>query len=139
MKYILAVQTPWDSVKYINDDLSDYSSHSYNKFLEMIMNLKPFDPNGLKEAIDSFETVYLNVETKQWEILKYTPESDKFTPQQMYELNPSPEMIEEQKKNESIINRTKNFIDQFSKDRVNKNINKFKDKEKTEDRTKKRY
>jgi len=139
MKYILCVQTPWNSVKYISDELTEYSSHTYNKFLEMIMNLQPYDPNGLREAIDSFQTIYLNVETKQWEIIKYLPEKDQFTSKQMYELNPSAEMIEEQKKNESIINRTKNFIDQFSKDKVNKNINKFKDKEKIDDRTKKRY
>ena len=135
----MMVQTPWDSVKYISDDLSDYSSHSYDRFMEMIMSLQPIDPNGLRNAIDEFQTVFFNVETHKWHTENYIPEKEQYTDKQMYELNPSPEIIEEQKKNDTILNRTKNFINEFSKDRVNKNMNKFKDKEKVNDRTTKRY
>ena len=139
MKWLLCVQSPYNSIRYITDELQEYSSHSYNKFLEMIMNLKPFDPNGLKEAIDGFKTIYFDVNTHVWHIENYVLEENIFTSKQMHELNPSPEILEEQKKNDSIINHTKNLIDSMSKEKVNKNITKFRDKGKTDDRTKKRY
>jgi hypothetical protein len=126
-------------VKYINDDLNDYSSHTYNKFLEMLLSYKPINPHGIKEALDSFQTVFLDIDSKIWHVESYLPEVETYTDKQMYELNPSPEELEEQKKNSSIITRTKKFVDNFSKDRVNKNINKFKDKGRIDGRNTKRY
>lgn len=139
MKYILFVQTPWSSVKYITNELEDYSSHTYNKFLEMLLSFKPINPSGIKNALDSFETIFLDIDSKIWHIEKYIPEKESYTDKQMYELNPSPEELEEQKKNSSIVTRTKKFIDNLNKDKVNKNLNKFKDKGRTDDRTTKRY
>lgn len=140
MKWILCVQTPWNSVKYITDDLNDYSSHSYPKFMEMIMQLLPYDPNGLRDAIDSFHTVFLDIESKRWYIENYIPEKENYTDKEMYELNPSKEILEEQEKNKSILSRTKKFIDSFNKERVEQNMNKFNiNKGKNNGRTTKGY
>ena len=129
-KWVMAHQTPWNSVKYITDDLTEYTTKTYTNFLSMILALNPLDPNGLKEALDSFETIFLDCDIHTWRIEKYVPEVETFTQKEMHEFNPSEEIIEAQKK-ESILDRTKDFIETLHKFKIEKNINKFKDKEKT--------
>lgn len=129
------MQTPYDTVKYINDELTDYTSTTYNKFLIMVMNLNPIDPNKFKDSLDSFDTIYFDVETKGWHVEKYEHPLN-FTSQQMYEFNPSDEIIEEGKKGTTIFDKTKKLISDLNNNKVNKNITKFKDKGKNDRNTK---
>lgn len=135
-KWIIFVQTPYNSVKYISNELNDYSIMSYKRFFEMISTFNPLNPNAFKEALDGFETVLLDCESRNWTIEKRDISEKNYTYQEMLELNSPDEILEEQNKNNTILDRTKLFINEFSKYRVNQNNKKFKDRNKDGNRKK---
>jgi hypothetical protein len=85
MEYILAYQTPYDTVTYITDDLLTVDYLSYGDFLKFI---KPFikkDFAGFVENLNRFYNVFVNTNEKTWKV--YHNKFDVPTMQQLIELN----------------------------------------------------
>lgn len=114
MKWILFYQTPNDRVCFITDESDDRTSLSYRKFCDNIFKYSIKSVDKFQLHLDTFRTVFLNVETGEWE--KVDPEriDVKDIPfDVLVKLNPNPEDKEkqEQEKNGREVNLTKQYFD----------------------------
>lgn len=86
MKWIMFYQTPYDRVKYISDESEDTSSLSYAKFLEFLIPILHKNYLEIKDHLDSFHYIYLDMETCDFkQIIPQRDHSISF--EELYELN----------------------------------------------------
>ena len=127
MKWLLFVQTPYDTVKYITDELDSYLVVNYNKFRSVILEgQKIIDQTNLLFELDRFNTVFLNCEKGTWEVKKPELKKD-FTFEELAETNKAykEEPKKEKTKEEILLEKSKKYIDNFGKgkndDKQNRN------------------
>lgn len=126
-------QTPNDTVKFItNEDSNNPQVLSYKKFVLYIGQFKALDRVELNNALDRFQTVFLDCSTGKWEIQK--PELKAGTFEQMLKLNPefkvkTPEE-EKEEKNREPLQRKKNFLDLFYSHRKDQSLSNTKEENK---------
>lgn len=140
MEYILAYQTPYDTVTYITDDLLTVDYLSYGDFLKFI---KPFikkDFAGFIENLNRFYNVLVDVNGQTWQV--YHKKFDIPTMQKLIKLNEKKHKKrfwnrKEKTKISKIKNYTNNIVDdkyhrqeivqtQFYKDLPRQNLGKLK-------------
>lgn len=112
MKWILFYQTPYDRVNFITDDNQDRSSLSYKKFCDSLLQYKILDRGKLQIELDTFHTVFLDVETGVWHQEKIEDEKQ-FSFDELVQANPNPDekkKQDEEKSNREVI-KTKNYFD----------------------------
>lgn len=113
MKWILFYQTPYDRVNFITDDNQDRSSLSYRKFCDSLLNYNISDRGKLQIEIDTFHTVFLNIETGLWHVENPDRVEDPSF-DDLVKANPNPEEKKKQdaeRSNREVI-KTKNYFDQ---------------------------
>jgi len=95
MNYLIFCQTPYDSVKYITNEMQEYTSMSYKKFVRFLMSQKINNYVDIQKQLDSFKTIFLNTITGEYKELlpDFNP---KFTFEQLVEANPPALFIKEQ-------------------------------------------
>jgi phenylalanine-4-hydroxylase len=105
-KWLICLQTSYNCVKYQTSN-GDMKFPAYTDFLVMIADYNIFRPNEFKKVLDSFKTIFINLETRDWHIIqlenKSTPSFD-----EMLILNPQ----EEKKESflERQVSKSKKFI-----------------------------
>ena len=111
MKWILFYQTPYDRVKFITDENQDGASLSYRKFCDSLTNYLIKDRDKFQAELDTFHTVFLNIESGEWRT--EIPDKIEGSFEELVKLNPNPE--ERKKQEEERSNRevtlTKNYFD----------------------------
>ena len=125
MKYIIFCQTLYNTVRYINNEMQDYSSMSYNKFLIFLMSQRCTNHKDIKSHLDSFHSVILNLESGIYE--KIEPEKTKATFDELLKLNPSQNKKEEQEKGSDKLLEKKAFLQNlFDWRKQNDNTNRYR-------------
>lgn len=122
MKYLIFCQTPYNSVRFMTNELQDYTSLGYKKFLDMLMTLPCNDYLAIRKHLDCFQTVFLNLETGEFKQL--LPERGEATFEELVRIN----QVEEQKSiQEQKTESSKSFLDSFAKWRKqNDSFNRYK-------------
>ena len=111
--FLICFQTPYDSVRYITNQLSSVRSLQYYKFLAFISDIFVSDFTGFKNHLDKFDTILVDLDTHTWEI--QNTEKKKVEFKELFEFNEKRE--EEEKENKSKyedLNRKKAFIKKIS-------------------------
>jgi hypothetical protein len=115
ISWIMYAQTPTNSVKFVTNEDNSYQILNYYKFRDFISQFSIQNPFDFYKALDSFETVFFNCETGEWKIEK--PEIKESSFEQMLKLNPSIQEVKEKEKSIDPLQKKKNFLDIFSKER----------------------
>lgn len=127
MKWILFYQTPNDRIKYMTDETyPDYTSLSYKKFCKSIFSYPVNDPGKVQEHIDTFHTLFLNIETGEWR-QEFPDKDESFTFEELNKLNPNEEekaQIEKKKKNREV-ELTKEYFNKVWENKRNKLFNDY--------------
>jgi hypothetical protein len=105
--WLLAYQTPNDSVKYITHELSSPIFLSYNQFIEYIQTLFVFDYENFIKQLNRFKTILIDLDTHKWEI--YKEKRRDYNEKELFEFNAKLEKEEEDKKIKKS-ERNKKFI-----------------------------
>ena len=74
-----------DNVTYMTSDMQNYSIMQYKKFKQYILSFKQYDGIKLLEAINSFDTILLDTETREWNVVP--PDYSDVTDEQLMVLN----------------------------------------------------
>lgn len=115
MKWVLFFQTPHDRVKFMTDETyPDYTTLQYRKFCESIFKYPIKDPRKVQEHIDTFHTIFLNLETGEWH-QEFPDKIDSFSFEELAKLNPTEDEKKEQEKmkDEREITLTKKYFDKI--------------------------
>lgn len=125
MKWILFFQNPHNRVTFLTDENQDRSSKPYKQFCEMLFKFPIIDPGGLQDHIDTFHTIYLNLETGQWNVVQSDQDITKIQFEDLVKANPTGEEKDKQEKmkKEREVTLTKDY---FSKVWENKKKEIFK-------------
>lgn len=113
MKWVLFFQTPHDRVKFMTDETyPDYTTLQYRKFCESIFKYPIKDPGKVQEHIDTFHTIFLNLETGEWH-QEFPDKIDSF--EELTKLNPTEDEKKEQEKmkDEREVILTKRYFDKI--------------------------
>jgi len=126
--WILFVQTPYnnDMIKYITSELDEATYLSYYKFLEYVKQYPVLNFTLFKKELDSFQTIYLNCKTGEWEIKKPVINTD-VSFDELSKLNKDKLFFRDKRgelNKESIsIPKAKKFINNFISNKYNKEKN----------------
>lgn len=122
MKWVLFFQTPHNRIKYMTDETyPDYTSLPYKKFCDVIFKYKIKDPNKVQEHIDTFHTLFLNLETGDWNE-EFADQDQVFSFEDLQKINPSEEekaVIEKESKNREV-ELTKKYFNKVWENKRNK-------------------
>jgi hypothetical protein len=119
ISWILFMQTPWNTVKFITNEDASYQVLNYYKFKDFLAQFKKTNLSDFNKSLDSFQTVFLDCTTGEWKVEKSEIKEASFD--QMLKLNPGKEELEEEKKKTDPLLRKKNFLDNFFKGRKKQN------------------
>ena len=114
--FLLCFQTPYDSIKYITNDMASPSHLSYHKFMDYIkftIHVNFF--SEFQDELDKFKTILINTDTHDWEI--YEEEKDKIGFKNLFDFNEkrNEEKLKEKNKNKiGDIESKKNFINKVA-------------------------
>lgn len=96
MKWMLFFQTPYDTIKYITDELEDYTSLTYTKFMEHVYaNINVKDSLNFRDEVDKFKTIFLDCETGDWSVKKRETNPADINFKNILKLNPELNQVEE--------------------------------------------
>lgn len=109
MKWLLFTQTPYDSINFITDELDSVKYLPYYEFKKYLSSFKIENRIEIINALDKFETIFLDIKTGTWEIKKREI-NENISFEELYELNKK-----EEKKTK--INKAKNIINTFKKEK----------------------
>lgn len=72
MKYIIFYQTDYDYVRYRTSEVEETFSLPYNDFKKYLKEICPMvlHAHQMYEALDSFETVFIDLQNLSWTILR---------------------------------------------------------------------
>lgn len=87
-KWILFFQNPYNRVVYLTQEMEDKASMKYNSFLDFLYKdhyIK--DPGELKNQLDRFKTILLNLDTGEWEVKEVIIDEQDVTFEEMLKLN----------------------------------------------------
>jgi len=88
MSWLLFKQTMSGNVSYLSDKSENLQFLSYDKFLYfLVTNFYVKDFNKLKYELDSFNIIFFNCETGEWNIKQ--PNLSHFTFDELLSFNPS--------------------------------------------------
>lgn len=122
--WMLCFQTPYNSVKYITNELNSPAYLSYYKFLDYIStSIHILEYGKFRDQLDKFQTILINIDTHEWSI--ETVEKKKYSFDELFDYNE--QKIEEEKNQKAAfdnIQKGKGFIEKITK---NKNIGYKKD------------
>lgn len=127
MKWLLFFQNPNDRVTYTSDESEDRSSLSYKKFCDMIFQFPIKDSEGLKIHLDTFHTVFVNLNSYEWEVI-YPEKITEYNFDEMAKLNPNEEDKQKQekfKKNREV-SLTKEYFDNIYKNKRENLFNEYR-------------
>lgn len=113
MNILVCFQTPYDTVKYITNNLSSPTFLSYYKFIDYIQTIFLYDYVGFKEQLNKFKTIMINLDEHSWEIC-----SEQISDVSFKELLKLNEKKDEEEK--SFIERAKEFTKKFNKKSIKK-------------------
>jgi len=113
LNWVMFHQTPRDTVKFITNEDASYQVLGYQKFKNFLSQFKIEDRGTFNKHLDSFHTILLDCKKGIWNEIK--PEIKESSFNEMLKFNPGQEeIVEEEKKNDSIIKKKeflKNFFD----------------------------
>ena len=117
--YLLCYQTPYDSVKYITNELASPTFLSYYKFIDYIQTIFVHNYYEFEKELNKFKNILIDLDNHTWEIYKES-EKEKPSRKEMFEYH---EKLEKEKEDKSRkkIEMKKNFI----KNKVNSLGNEF--------------
>jgi hypothetical protein len=107
MKWILCYQTPNDSVKFQTDISDEISYLKYKDFIGYVSQYRIKDHAGFIDMLDHFYTLFIDIENQKW--YRYQPTFDTPTFEELIALNDK-----DNKKNLTILDKAKAFIDNFA-------------------------
>lgn len=102
MQWLLAQQVLSGNIRFITNVNNEASYMNYWKFLNWIKDFNVVDMLSLQDQIDKFQYVFVNVETRLWQVYKEDTvelKDDKKRYDQLVKLNVE---IEERSKNEIV-------------------------------------
>ena len=115
----MAFQTPYDSIKYITNELASPTFLSYNKFIDYIQTLFVYNYYGFIEELNKFKTILIDLDEHTWEL--YVEEKKELpSRKEMFEYNGKIEKEKEDKRKKKL-----DFKREFIKKKV-KNIDSYK-------------
>ena len=108
--WLVCQQTHYDAVKYQSIE-GTLKYPSYNQFLEMMIKFNIRDPLNFKKNLDSFKTIYINLDTGDWELIDMKTRDD-WTYNELQSYNNRLKQREEQKEDniDGYLERGKRFI-----------------------------
>jgi hypothetical protein len=115
-EWILFFQTPKDRVRFITNEIDSPTSLPYNKFISFVFeNFNILNTKKFMDEVDSFQTVFLNGKTGNWEIKSPDRDTSKYTFDELYQIKKN----KEEKNNKEI---NKGFIEHVWKNKIKKLI-----------------
>jgi len=125
MRYVIFCQTPYNTVRYMTNDMQDYTSMSYDKFLRMLMTFPCRDYKDIRDHLDTFHSIVLNLDNGEYEQLK--PEESKATFNDLLKLNPDANLVKEEEIKTDPILSKRTFVDNlFNWRKKNDNVNRYR-------------
>lgn len=103
--WLVCLQTSYNCIKYYTSD-GVLKYPLYYDFLKMMMERNIQYPSEFKKNIDTFKTIFINLQTMEWKIMDIEKSIDNSF-EELYDLNYTPEKENSQ---ESMITKGKNFI-----------------------------
>jgi len=103
--WLVCTQTTYSCIKYYTSD-GVLKYPLYYDFLKMMMKKNISYPNKFKKNIDTFKTLFINLDTMSWEVVT-TEKSMDYGFEELHKLNYVPE---KENDTESMITKGKNFI-----------------------------
>lgn len=74
--WILCFQTPYDTVKYMSNELNSPMILGYYKFVDYIQTLFIHNYGDFMEELNKFQTILIDTETHTWEIYEEKKNTD---------------------------------------------------------------
>ena len=106
MRWILLYQDIGDIVAYISSESPETVLYiEYNEFLDFISNYPVRNWLDFKKEVNCFKTIFLNLNSGQWEIKKNVKDFNDFSFDELYKLNK-----EDPKEKKSFYEKGKEFI-----------------------------
>jgi hypothetical protein len=87
MKWILFFQMSNNIVRYITPELDNYTHMKYDTFLELLSCYKILDYANFFDSLNRFVTIYLDIETGEWKIIKPEDKSFNVSYEELLTLN----------------------------------------------------
>jgi len=110
--WLLCFQTPYDSIKYVTNEMSYPNYLPYYKFLDYIINtIHIHNFEGFQNQLDKFFTILINIDTHEWEV--YNEERKEAGFYELFDLNEKrkeEELKSKDKNNSYGLNEKKEFI-----------------------------
>ena len=125
MKWVVFFQTPYNTVKYMTDELATPSVMEYSKFLSFLFDLTVNDRISIREKLDQFKTILLFCETGYWEVRKTEEFNIETSFEELKSLNPTRAETKEKEKSTDAVLRAKRVLNKIVNLSANDKRNNF--------------
>ncbi len=102
--WLLLFQTPYDTVKYMTNNLNAPTLLGYYKFVDYIQTLFIHDYTGFIDELNKFKTILINLDDHTWVI--HENERKETTFEELLALN----KVEEEKEQKSLAEKARDFV-----------------------------
>jgi len=101
--WIIAYQTPYDTVRYMTNNLNTPTFLGYYKFIDYIQTLFIHNYGGFIDEINKFKDILIDCDNHTWKVIEHELKDATF--EELLELNKS----EEEKDNKTLSEKARDF------------------------------